>query len=98
MEHQDGLSHRQYAEMQFRGEGTYLIAWDGGEPVGRLFVRRRNNPEIPRIVDRYPQAARFAECPEFCDIEVVSRRRSQGIGTQLLNQGLERARQWGGGR
>jgi GNAT superfamily N-acetyltransferase/CHAD domain-containing protein len=91
----EGLSHRRYAEMQYGDEGIYLITWDGDEPVGRLFVRRANNPEVPRIVEQFPQAARFAACPSICDVNVVAKRRSQGIGTQLLAQALEVAREWG---
>ncbi len=89
----DGASHRSYLDKQSRGEGVYLIAWDGNEPVAHLFIRWTGNTEVPRIVDRYPQAAQFADCPEFCEVYVMAERRSQGIGTQLLRQALQLARE-----
>ena len=66
-----------------------------GSLVAHLFIRWTGNTEVPRIVDRYPQAAQFADCPEICELYVVPERRSQGIGTQLLRQALQLARERG---
>ena len=91
----DGADHRSYADMQSRDEGVYLIAWDEDVPIAHLFIRWTDNTEVPRIVDRYPQAAQFADCPEICELYVVAERRSQGIGTQLLRRALQMARERG---
>jgi len=91
----DGAGHRSYADKQSKDEGVYLIAWDEGVPVAHLFICWTGNTEVPRIVDRYPQAAQFADCPEFCEVYVVAERRSQGIGTQLLGRALQLTRQRG---
>ena len=87
----DGASHRSYADKQSRDEGVYLVAWDGDVPVGHLFIRWTGNTEVPRIVDLYPQAAQFADCPELCELYVDPERRCRGIGTQLLRRGLQLA-------
>jgi GNAT superfamily N-acetyltransferase len=91
----DNTDHRACANQQSRGEGVYLIAWDEDVPVGHLFILWTGNTEVPRIVDRCPQAAQFADCPELCELYVVAERRSQGIGTQLLRQAVELARKRG---
>ena len=91
----DDADHRSYADMQSRDEGVYLIAWDEDVPVAHVFIRWTENTEVPRIVDRYPQAAQFADCPEFVEVYVVPERRSQGIGTQLLRRALQLARERG---
>ncbi len=91
----DEAGHRSYADMQSRGEGTYLIAWDEDVPVGHLFVRWTGNTEVPRIVDRCPQAAQFADCPEFIELYVVPECRSQGIGARLVMRGLQLSRERG---
>ena len=87
----DSAGHRSYVDKQSRDQGVYLIAWDGDVPVGHLFIRWTGNTEVPRIVDWCPQAARFADGPEFCEVYVVAERRSQGIGTQLLRRALQLA-------
>jgi GNAT superfamily N-acetyltransferase len=46
-------------------------------------------------VERYPQAAQFADCPEFCDVYVAAERCSQGIGAQLLRRALQLASERG---
>ncbi len=91
----DDASHRTYADMQSRAEGVYLIAWDEDVPVGHVFARWIENTEVPRIVERFPQAAQFADCPEFIELYVVPGRRSQGIGSQLLGRALQMARERG---
>ena len=91
----DDTNHRSYADKQSKGEGVYLVAWDGDVPVGHLFIRWTGNTEVPRIVDLYPQAAQFADCPELCELYVVPERRCRGIGTQLLRRALELARERG---
>ncbi len=91
----DEAGHRSYADMQSRGEGVYLIAWDGDVPVGHLFIRWTGNTEVPRIVDRCPQAAQYADCPEFIELYVVPERRSQGIGARLVMRGLQLSRERG---
>ena len=97
----DDVDHRSYAGMQSRDEGVYLVAWDEDDPVGHLFIRWTENTEVPRIVDRYPQAAQFADCPEFVEVYVLPERRSQGIGTfttsGVLIDEAGRERQWQNG-
>jgi GNAT superfamily N-acetyltransferase len=93
--HWSDVSHWAYADKQSRDEGIWLIAWNEDVPVAHLYIRWTGNTEVPRIVERYPQAAPFADCPEFCDFYVVANRRSQGIGTQLLGRALQLARERG---
>ena len=94
----DGAGHRSYVGKQSKEEGVYLVAWDEDVPVAYLFIRWAGNTEVPRIVDRYPQAVQFAHCPEFCNVYVVPERRSQGIGTQLLRRAFQLARERGASR
>jgi len=86
----DGLDHGPYLDQQTRDVGVYLIAWDRD-----VFVRLAGNTEVPRIVDTYPEVAQFADCPELCDVRVVAERRSEGIGTQLLQRGIRLAHERG---
>ena len=81
-------------ERQDGGRGIYLAAWDGDTPVGHLFLRW-SNTEIPRIVDEYPQVAFLHEAPEVCNVFVVPERRSEGIGSLLITEAMERSRQRG---
>jgi len=81
-----------HADQQSRGEAYTLL------PGMRMFRSRPLHPldrntEVPRIVDRYPQAAPFADCPELCEFYVAPERRSRGIGAQLLRRALQLARE-----
>jgi GNAT superfamily N-acetyltransferase len=70
--------HRQRFEGQCRGEGEYLIAWEGDRPVGHLFVEWDGTRR---------EAVRSAmpDCPpNLSDIAVHPERQSRGIGSQLM--------------
>ena len=49
------------------GERTYLIAWDGGEPVGHAHIAWKGHGGIPEIQDAF----------------VLAERRSEGVGSAL---------------
>jgi ribosomal protein S18 acetylase RimI-like enzyme len=70
--------HRQRFEGQGRGEGEYLIAWEGDRPVGHLFVEWDGTRR---------EAVRSAmpDCPpNLSDIAVHPARQSRGIGSRLM--------------
>ena len=61
----DNADYELYVDMQSKDEGVYLIAWAKDIPVAHLLIRWTGNTEVPRIVDQYPQAAQFADRPEY---------------------------------
>jgi len=70
---------------QQQGLVTYLIAWQGNEPVGHGLVkwqRPTNDPVAPLLQQ---------PCPDLEDLFVVEELRSQGIGTQILRAAEEMA-------
>jgi len=87
--------HSEYLRLQEKGKATYLIAWEGKVPVGHLLIRWGGTLEVPRIVDRMPMAARFANYPCFDRIEVRQDRRGRGVGTALIRRAEECVRERG---
>jgi GNAT superfamily N-acetyltransferase len=63
----------------FTERGTYLVAWDGDEPVGHVFTAWRDTE---------------LGVPELQDMYVVPDRRNAGVGTALVAvaEGLARDR------
>jgi len=76
--------HKSYLRLQEEGKATYLVAWEATTPVGHLLIRWGGSLEVPRIVDRMPNAAKFGNYPCFDRIEVRRDRRGHGIGTSLI--------------
>jgi GNAT superfamily N-acetyltransferase len=74
--------HARRFERQQRGEGLYLIAWDGPRPIGHVFVEWESEPFGP------PELA-LHTIPYFIDFYVLPNYRSLGVGTRLLHA-LER--------
>ena len=69
--------HRDRWERQERGEAAYLVAWEGGAPVGHVLVAWAGAPEEP-------VASALPGCPTLEDLAVRPDRRSRGIGSRLL--------------
>ena len=82
----DGEDHAQHWQEQQAGEGLYLLAWRGAEPVGHLYIRWAGSHEIPRIRHWSPIAADLGPCPNIMGVWVVPNLRSRGIGTVLLRE------------
>ena len=82
----DGTSkHSRRLARQQRGEGLYLIAWDGPDPIGHVFV------EWPSAFSEPfgPPELALHTVPYFLDFYVLPAYRSQGVGTRVLTT-LER--------
>jgi GNAT superfamily N-acetyltransferase len=76
---------------QSRGDAVYLIAWDGGRPVGQALLHWRR----PAVVDAPDALLGFAYLE---DLHVPADRRRRGTGTQLMEAAAARVRQRGGDR
>lgn len=76
--------HRRFA-MQQRGEGVYLIAWHGTEPVGHVLVRWDGPSDD--FSGRYPQGT---PCLEAGAVKPALQRR--GIGTRMIREAERHAR------
>jgi GNAT superfamily N-acetyltransferase len=70
-------------ERQRRDECIYLVAWEGGRPVGQVLLHRRRPAALA-------VAERVDALPYIEDAFVVPEWRNRGIGTALL-QAAERA-------
>jgi len=70
-------------ERQRRDECLYLVAWEGGCPVGQALLHRQRPPAL-RVADRVDAL------PYLEDVFVVPEFRNLGIGTALL-EAAERA-------
>ncbi len=75
--------HRRRFERQQRGEGLYLIAWDGPRPIGHVFVEWQSEPFGPPELELHT-------APYFLDFYVLPEYRSRGVGSLVLDA-LERA-------
>jgi GNAT superfamily N-acetyltransferase len=76
---------------QDAGETVYLVAWEGGRPVGQALLHwRRPNPE--RV------AATLQGLPYLEDVYVPHDQRKRGAGTSLLQAAAETVRRKGGNR
>jgi ribosomal protein S18 acetylase RimI-like enzyme len=69
--------HRDRFDLQQQGEGIYLVAWLGGEPVGWVLVLR------PGASAASPRAQQL-DVAEIIDLSVAERFRGQGHGRALL--------------
>jgi GNAT superfamily N-acetyltransferase len=67
--------HQQRGRRQAAGDGSYLVAWIGIEPVGWVFVSR------PGCSPRSKQLA----AAELVDLQVVAEHRGRGIGRALMD-------------
>jgi GNAT superfamily N-acetyltransferase len=65
-------------ERQRRGECIYLVAWEGGTPVGQALLHRRR-PAALTVSD-----ARVDGLPYVEDVFVLPEHRNRGIGSALL--------------
>jgi GNAT superfamily N-acetyltransferase len=74
-------------ELQRRGEGDFLVAWEGGHPLGWVILHWLSEPHAP--IDRQ------GKVPNLEDLLVLKERRNQGIGTGLLVEAEKRARAQG---
>ena len=66
--------HDERWAMQQRGEARYLLAWRGGEPVGRVSLLRESKYR--------PVRARFEDLVEMNALEATPQ--GQGIGTAVI--------------
>jgi GNAT superfamily N-acetyltransferase len=73
--------HERRWRIQEAGEGVYLVAWDGGVPIGWVLVEWSASPE-----------AGGAHLAELVGLDVVEAHRDRGAGTLLLETALEEAR------
>jgi|SRR5579871_5233707 len=80
--------HREYFQMQQRGEAVCLIAWLAGRPVGHALVRWAGTWT-------YPMASELKACPHLSALVVAPEYRSRGIGSQLMETAEEMALQRG---
>ena len=76
--------HEERLAAQQRGDGIYLVAWSGNEPVGHAYVSWSGR----------------AGYPEIRDVGVTETRRRQGIGTLLMDaaeaEAQRRGAEWAG--
>ncbi len=80
--------HRDRLERQSAGDVTYLIGWNGADPIGHMLVRWTGpNDE--------PMRSQLTDCAEIEDFTVVSELRSQGIGRLMMGFAEDEARQRG---
>lgn len=81
--------HAHKVERQQRGECTFLVAWDGNEPVGHGEILW-HGCKSTQVRTAYP------ECPEINGLLVYrDALRSRGIGTALIRSAEDRARERG---
>ena len=66
--------HKQRLEPQDAGSATYLIAWQGGQPVGHVLVH----------LSPVSEQGATARCAELEDLFVCEKKRGRGIGKALL--------------
>jgi ribosomal protein S18 acetylase RimI-like enzyme len=79
--------HRERLQGQRKGECVYLIAWDGGEPVGHLNLRVRGR--------KLPDRARRLRAAQIEDLRVSRAHRRRGVATELMQRAAETARAHG---
>ncbi|GCE45712.1 acetyltransferase (GNAT) family protein [Thermosporothrix hazakensis] len=77
--------HAQRLQWQRNDSALYLLAWLEGEPVGHLLIQWHGAQSVPF----------YTGCPDIEDFFVAYGMRSQGIGSLLLAQAEEQARQRG---
>lgn len=77
--------HRRFA-VQERGDGLYLIAWHGGEPVGHFLLRWDGPSDDP--TGHYPH---HTPCLESGATKPIYQRR--GVGTRMIREAEHIARE-----
>ncbi len=80
--------HRERVTLQRDGQVAYLVAWQGGTPVGHVLLKWSGT-------DDKPMASRLRDCPDIEDLFVSPGLRSRGIGSRLLAAAEELVRQRG---
>ena len=82
------LKHRERLTRQRRGEVVYLIAWLAQRPVGHVLVKLKDAPHAP--IAFWGRGGPYLE-----DLWVAPDRRSQGIGSRLLEEAERLAQERG---
>lgn len=77
----DRFHHDERSGMHERGEATYLLAWDGDQPCGRVTLFHRSKYEHVRVV--------LGDLPELNGLEADPP--GLGIGSRLIAAAEERA-------
>jgi GNAT superfamily N-acetyltransferase len=80
--------HQRRFEVQARGDGLYLAAWEDGAPIGNVLLHFRHPPHHA-CYERYPDHAYV----EALDVRLESRR--QGVGLALMVSAEQHARSSG---
>jgi len=81
--------HADRLARQARGQVVYLIAWNGGTPVGHALLKWKGATE--EVV----ASALRDTCPDVEDLYVVEALRSRGVGSRLLAAAEDLARDRG---
>lgn len=84
----DRFHHAERSRLHEQGVATYLLAWDGGAPCGRVTLLHRSTYEQVREV--------LGEVPEMNALEAAPPGR--GVGSLLVAAAEERARSLGAAR
>lgn len=72
-----GQVHASHLRQQESGRASYLVAWDGGMPLGSALVQW-SGPVGDQARSRYPDAA------EINHLQVRETARGQGVGTAII--------------
>jgi GNAT superfamily N-acetyltransferase len=80
--------HVERWRLQAGGEGVYLLAWRGDDPIGWVFVHRPGSSEASAPARQYDAA-------EIMDLQVAPEFRGQGHGSSLLVAAEQLARDAG---
>jgi GNAT superfamily N-acetyltransferase len=70
--------HQQRGRLQAAGDGRYLVAWIGVEPVGWVFVARPGS-------DHTSARSQQLKAAELVDLQVMGEHRGRGIGRALMD-------------
>jgi GNAT superfamily N-acetyltransferase len=79
--------HVQRLGRQRDGHITYLAVWDGGEPVGHLYLRRLDSPDLTA-------QGHALRCAELADLFVTEAVRGRGHGRLLVEAAEAIATKW----
>ncbi|HLS44415.1 MAG TPA: GNAT family N-acetyltransferase [Ornithinicoccus sp.] len=80
-----GDVHASHLAEQATGRATFLVAWDGDEPVGSAMVQW-DGPVGPRARESYPEAV------EVNHLQVREEHRGRGVGSAVIAAAEELAR------